>query len=212
MIKTIKSVFHRGLFALLPIIMTIVVLNFIIKHTYDFLDDKLLFLRNIMPPSMLKIPGFEILIIIFGIMVIGLLLKYLIIVPIEHWFERLITKIPFIRTVYSAAKTMVDFFNIPESTSTKRKVVLVEFPKPGMFNLGFVLETAMDSFHKVLPAQNQRDGKTYYKVFMPNTPNPTTGYFMILSNDQITHTNISFEEAMKTIVSCGLITPDSLKQ
>ena len=107
---------------------------------------------------------------------------------------------------------MVDFFNVPAKEYKKRKDILFQFPRKRLFNIGFLLEPATDSFQKLIPKEMQEPGKTYYKVFMPNSPSPMTGYFLILSEDEIIHTDMTFDEAIKTIVSCGLITPDSLKR
>ena len=116
-----------------------------------------------------------------------------------------------VRTIYSSSKILVDFFNVPNPTEVKRKVVLIEFPRKNCFNIAFLLEDACNSFEKLIPQEKKKDNLKYYKIFMPNSPNPTSGYFLILPEDEIIHTNLTFEEAIKTVVSCGLITPESLK-
>jgi uncharacterized membrane protein len=125
----------------------------------------------------------------------------------------LIDRIPFIRIVYSAAKILVDFFKMPSSTAKPKKVVLIPYPRNGQFHLAFLLESADDTYKKLLPPTHcLNPNEKYFKVFMPNSPNPTSGYFFIMPECDIIHTNISFEEAIKTLVSCGLITPESLKK
>jgi len=203
-----KSLFLSGLFTLMPIILTI----FIIISTYEILARWLAPLRALAPIHIRQIPGSEFVIVTLFVMFVGILLHFLILSPIIHWLEHLITKIPFIRTVYSSSKTLVDFFNIPNPATAKRKVVLIEFPRKGAYNIAFLLEEATDSFTKLIPAEKLNSGKIYYKIFMPNSPNPTSGYFLVLSEDEIIPTTMTFEEAIRTIVSCGLITPDSLKR
>ena len=203
----IKSLFLSGLFTILPIIVTI----FIIAFTYDFLTRWFKPLRLLEPTYFRQIPGSEFILVTLFILLIGILLKLFIITPIVHWFENLIARIPFIRTIYSSSKILIDFFNIPDPSKATRKVVLIEFPRKGLYNIAFLLEEATSSFQKVLPKKEQETGKIYYKLFMPNSPNPTSGYFLIMPEDEIHPTDMSFEEAIKTVVSCGLITPESLK-
>ena len=206
-VSHIKSLFLSGLFTILPVIATV----FIVTFTYAFIANWLVPLRRLQPLYLQKIPGFEFVIVTVFILTIGFLLKLFFITPIVHWFENLIKKIPVIRTIYSSSKILVNFFNVPDPASKKRKVILIEFPRKGLFNIAFLLEPATNSFQKLIPSDKISPGKTYYKVLMPNSPNPTSGYFLIVSEDEIIPTNLTFEEAIKAIVSCGLITPESLK-
>jgi len=202
----IKSLFLNGLFTLLPITATI----FFVHFTYTLLARWLEPLKKMEPLILQKIPGAEIIIVTIFILLIGIIVKLFVITPLVHKFERIISRIPLIRSVYSSVKKLVEFFYLSKTTAVNKKVVLIQYPKKGSYNIAFLLDSAESTFQKVLPKSEQESGKKFYKVFMPNSPNPTSGYFFILSEDEITHTNISFEEAIKTVVSCGLITPDSL--
>ena len=207
-VDKIKSTFLSGLVLILPIIVT----AFIVVFTYELLNRWLEPLRKFVPQIMKDIPGTEFILATAVIMVIGILLKSLIVGPIVDWFERIIEKIPLIRTIYSSSKILVDFFNVSDPKGVKRKVVLVQFPRKDLFNIGFLLEDASNSFGKIIPEKMKKTNQKYYKVFMPNSPNPTSGYFLVMPEDEIVHTNMTFDEAIKTIVSCGLITPESLKE
>ena len=198
--------FLNGLFTLLPITATI----FFVHFTYTLLARWLEPLKKIEPLILQRIPGAEIIIVTIFILLIGIIVKLFVITPLIHKFERIINRIPLIRSVYSSVKKLVEFFYLSQTTAVNKKVVLIQYPKKGSYNIAFLLDSAESTFKKVLPKSEQESGKKFYKVFMPNSPNPTSGYFFILSEDEITHTNISFEEAIKTVVSCGLITPDSL--
>ncbi|MCK4651388.1 DUF502 domain-containing protein [Candidatus Babeliales bacterium] len=200
----LKSLFLNGLFTILPITATIFFMHF----TYNLLVGWLYPLKKMEPLFLQKIPGAEIIIVTLLILLIGALVKLLIITPIIHRIEKIIAKIPLIRTIYSSAKIVVNFFNIPDPTHTRKKVVLIQFPKKGYYNIAFLLESAQDNFKKLIPD----DEKKYVKIFMPNSPTPATGYFFILPEDEIIPTDITFEEAIQTIVSCGLITPETIKK
>lgn len=203
----LKSLFLSGLFTLLPIIFTV----FTITFTYSFIAQKLEPLRRMQPLYLQKIPGFEFVTIVLCILGLGFLLKLVFVTPMVHWFEKIIKKIPIVRSIYTSSKILVNFFSAPDSKEKKRKVVLIEFPRPGLFNIAFLLEPATDNFQKLIPAEKIRPNSTYYKIFMPNSPNPTSGYFLILPESEITHTNLTFDEAIKAVVSGGLVTPESLK-
>ncbi len=201
-----KSLFLSGLFMILPIIFTF----FIVTFTYSFLAKWLVPLKKISPHYIQKIPGSEFFVVTAFILLVGFLLKIFFITPIVHWCENLINKIPFIRSVYSSSKKLVEFFNVSENISKTRKVVLIEFPNKGYFNIAFLLEPATENFQKIIPEKNLEANKIYYKVFMPMSPNPTSGYFFILPEDEIIHTDLTFDEAIKSIVSCGLINPTNI--
>ncbi len=202
----LKSVFFHGFFTLLPITATI----FIIHFTYSLIARWLSPLRSLEPLWLQCVPGAEIIIVTIVIFLIGLFLKLFIIVPVMHHFEIVIKRIPFVRSIYSSAKTLVDFFNFPASSTVDRKVVLIEFPCKGYYHLAFLLGGSEEDYTPFLnKAHNTQE--EYCKIFMPHSPNPTTGYFFLIPKSTVIETNITFEEAIKTIVSCGLITPESIK-
>ena len=112
--------------------------------------------------------------------------------------ESVILRIPFVKSVYSAAKQVVDAFAI-SNKSTFKSVVLVEFPRPGLQAVGFVTGTV----------KNQ-DGAEFYKVFIPTAPNPTTGFLEIVPPADVRQTDLTVEEGFKMLVSGGLISPDCI--
>ncbi|HEY1614910.1 MAG TPA: DUF502 domain-containing protein [Rhizomicrobium sp.] len=113
-------------------------------------------------------------------------------------FERVIARIPFVQSVYSAAKTLVGALQQkPEGSS---RVVLIEFPHPGLRTIGFVMRTFRD-------AQTDQD---LAAVLVPTAPNPSTGYLAIAPVASLTHTDISVEQAMAMILSGGANTPERI--
>lgn len=202
----IKTTFLSGLFTIFPIGLTI----FFVAFVYNFVYRALAPLRNV---SVLvnNTPGAEFFIATVCIILIGLIIRSLIISSVLEYSEQIITRVPIISIIYSSAKIMVDFFKATDNQIKQhRKVVLVQFPRQGFYNIAFLLAPADDSYAKLI--NQQESSERYFKVFMPTAPNPTTGYFLILPESEIIHTPITFEEGIKTLVSCGLITPDSLKK
>lgn len=198
----IKSLFLSGLFTIIPLAATI----FFVHFSYTMLAKWLLPLRNIEPMFLQNIPGAEIIVFIIFILLFGALVKLFIITPLIHRIERIIIRIPLLRTIYSSVKTLVEFFNVPSPATVSKQVVLIQYPRKGSYNLAFLLESAENDFKKVI-----KDDRKFFKVFMPNSPNPTSGYFFILPEEEIIPTNITFEEAIKAVVSCGLVTPESMQ-
>lgn len=201
----LKSLFLHGLFTIFPIAATIVVVNF----CYSIVARWIAPLRHLAPPYLKHIPGVEFVMVLSAIILVGALLRIFILGPVVHRLEKLIKKIPLIRIIYSSSKILVDFFNVPTHNgpaSAEKQVVLIEFPRKGCHNLAFLLDDAQHSFGPLLPPNEAG----YVKVFMPNSPNPTSGFFFIVPRNEIIYTTISFEEAIKTIVSCGIHTPESL--
>lgn len=200
----IRSLFLHGLFTLLPLAATVAIVNF----SYQLISRWIAPIKNLGPAWAQDMPAAEFLIAFVILLTLGTLLRLVIVKPVIYNFEKLINQIPLIRIVYSSAKILVDFFNVPNPATVKQKVVLIEFPRKGSYNIAFLLDSAANNFQKLLPKQEQK--KKFYKVFMPNSPNPTSGYFFILSEDEIIDTNITFEDAIKTIVSCGINTPQDI--
>ncbi len=209
-LHNIKTLFLSGLFTIIPIAATLFFINFM----YGLFSRIIGPLRQIEPLFLQKIPGSEFALVMLLILTTGIILKIFIAHSLVHYAESLIAKIPLVRIVYSSAKIVVDFFKLSDTTKTiQRRVVLIPYPKKGQYHLAFLLESASDTYEKIIPEEaKQYPGERYCKVFMPNSPNPTSGYFFIMPEDEIISTNITFEEAIKALASCGLITPESLKK
>ncbi len=206
-LSTIKSLFLTGLFAILPAAITILILNF----TYKLIANWLKPLKDIEPIYLQKIPGSEIIIITILLIILGILIKALLVSPIIHRFERIVAKIPIISSIYSSVKILANFFNVPDPKKVERKVVLIQYPNDKFYNIAFLLGSASD-MKTLIPKEKQKEGEEYVKIFMPNSPNPSSGYFFVMPKSETIDTDITFEEAIKTVVSCGLITPQSIKE
>ncbi len=120
--------------------------------------------------------------------------------------EKFIDKIPFIGAFYSGIRSMANFFGKKSSNGQKRKIVLIQYPKKGTYHLAILLGSAKYNFGKLI-----KNKETMVKVFMPTT-HFTMGYFLIVPENEIIYTDIKFAEAVRCIVSGGLIDPESLKE
>jgi uncharacterized membrane protein len=186
----LRNYFITGVVVLLPIGFTLYLSKILIGISSKVIP------QNLNPNNYLPfaIPGLEIIIsIIFITIVGGLSLSFLgkkILKLIDDLFKR----IPFLRTIYSAILQMTETFS--KKDDDKKNVVLVEYPRKGVWAVGFATrENKTEMSTKV--------NKKLINVFVPTTPNPTSGFLLMFPMDEIIYLNMTFEEASKFIVSAG---------
>ncbi len=186
----LRNYFITGVVVLIPIGFTLYLTKFIIGISSKIIP------QNINPNNYLPyaIPGIEILIsVIFITIVGGLSLSFLgkrILKLIDDLFKR----IPFLRTIYSAILQMTESFSNKEND--KKSVVLVEYPRKGVWAVGFATKENTG-------IMSEKTNQRLINVFVPTTPNPTSGFLLMFPVDDVIHLNMSFEEASKFIVSAG---------
>ncbi|GAX63056.1 hypothetical protein SCALIN_C47_0027 [Candidatus Scalindua japonica] len=144
--------------------------------------------------------GISLVLFILLIYGLGLFATHIIGRRLIAFGEKIIMWVPFLKTVYGVSKQVVNAFIDPNRVAFK-SVVLVEFPQPGIRVIGFITGKIEDA-----------KGKNCYKVFVPTSPNPTSGFFLIVRFDEIQHTNLSVEDGMKMIVSGGLVAPSKIQE
>ena len=115
----------------------------------------------------------------------------------------MLEQIPFVRPLYTGVKQLVSAFS-PSDTLTFQQVVLIEFPQKGMFSVGFQTSEIAPEI-----APDKQD--TYYNVFIPTTPNPTTGFFVMAKRKDFKPVNLTTQEAMALIMSGGIVQPKRYK-
>lgn len=198
----IKSLFLGGLFTLLPIALTVGFFAFTLRLIQSWFNPIYL----IMPACLQTVPYSEIVLVIVTIFAIGAVLKFLLLQPLVDAIEKyFLGKLPLIRPVYFGIKQLVSAFG-HKNTEHFQKVVLIEFPRPGIYSIGFLTSEIPV---ELSPCKPEEIGcKVYYSVFIPNTPNPTTGYYVIAEEADCKPTSLSRQEAMTIIISGGIIQPD----
>jgi uncharacterized membrane protein len=186
----LRNYFITGVVVLIPIGFTLYLTKFVIGISSKIIP------QNINPNNYLPyaIPGIEIIIsIIFITIVGGLSLSFLgkkILKIIDDLFKR----IPFLRTIYSAILQMTESFS--NKDSDKKSVVLVEYPRKGVWAVGFATKENKGEM-------SEKTNKKLINVFVPTTPNPTSGFLLMFPLDEVIHLNMTFEEASRFIVSAG---------
>jgi uncharacterized membrane protein len=198
-IDKVSSLFLTGLFCILPITLTVAVFTITFRVLVSWLEP----LRRFGSPFLGKIPYSEVILAVAIIFLAGMLYNMFLLRPIIHAIENLFSRIPLIRPVYSGIKKLVDAFSFQDKVSFT-KVVRIEFPRPGIYSIGF-LANQVDE--KIAPGTQQK----YFSIFIPTTPNPTSGFLIVAPEEQITVIDISRQEAMAMIISGGIIQPDTNK-
>tara|TARA_B100001063_G_scaffold147964_1_gene138119 strand:- start:559 stop:1173 length:615 start_codon:yes stop_codon:yes gene_type:complete len=186
----LRNYFITGVVVLIPIGFTLYLTKFLIGISSKIIP------QNINPNNYLPyaIPGIEILIsIIFITLVGGLSLSFLgkrILKLIDDLFK----KIPFLRTIYTAILQMTESFS--NKDNDKKSVVLIEYPRKGVWAVGFATKENTGEMAK-------KTNKKLINVFVPTTPNPTSGFLLMFPIEEVIYLNMTFEEASKFIVSAG---------
>jgi len=147
-----------------------------------------------------SIPGLGIILILLFLYLIGLIVSNVIGSKLFSFIEKLFSKVPFVKMTYQIGKQVSTSFSIPEKQVFKR-AVMVEFLKPGMWVIGFVTGTVIDKANK---------DEKLLKVFVPTPPLPTSGTMILVREEQIREPGWSIEEAMKVVISGGIIGPEKI--
>ena len=193
-IAKLRNYFFTGVVVLIPIGITLYLTKFIIQFSSKIIPEEIN-PNNYLPFS---IPGLEILLSIIIITLVGGLSFSFIGKKILQLINDLFKRIPFLRTIYSAIVQMTESFTNKEDS--KKSVVLVEYPRKGSWAVGFATKKNKTEISK-------KTNKELINVFLPTTPNPTSGFLLMFPEDEVIYLDMSFEEASKFIVSAGTSTP-----
>jgi uncharacterized membrane protein len=189
----LRNYFITGAIVLIPIGITIYITLFVIKVSSKILP-KTINPNNYLP---FDIPGIEILISIILITIIGGLSLSFLGRKFLEIFNNALKRIPILRTIYSAVGQLTESFT--KSDSTKKSVVLIEYPRKGLWVVGFATKDNSGEISK-------KTNESLVNVFIPTTPNPTSGFLLMVPKKDLIYLDMSFEEASRFIVSAGTST------
>jgi uncharacterized membrane protein len=209
MLRHVRTRFVRGLLILLPTIITLWLLRVLFGAVSGTVTPWVL--RALAAANVewigdwharFVVPLIGLLLTLLLIYLIGLLAANLLGQRILAWFEAGILRIPFVKSIYGGARQLLDAFD-PAGKGTFNRVVLVQYPRPGVFTVGFVTTDVQIE----LPLE---DGMANaFMVFFPTTPNPTSGWLAIVPEHELIEIDLTIEEGVKLIVSGGIVRPDA---
>tara|TARA_B100001123_G_scaffold264791_1_gene294881 strand:- start:126 stop:746 length:621 start_codon:yes stop_codon:yes gene_type:complete len=196
LVARLRNYFITGIIVLVPLGFTLYLTIFLISISSKLIPEE------INPNSYLpfSIPGLEIALSIIFITLIGFISLSLIGKRILKLINDLLKKIPFLRTIYSAIGQMTESF--ANKKGKKKSVVLVEYPRKGSWAVGFATKDNKGEISK-------KTNNNLVNVFVPTTPNPTSGFLLMFPKKEVIYLDMSFEEASKFIVSAGTSNPKS---
>lgn len=214
MIKKIKSYFYTGLIALLPIVLTVYIFNWIVGIMMSLLGHSFVtiiikeILQNFVAEGDMDY-YFQILVyfislvtMILGTCIVGFILKIVFFVRIIKNIKEVVIKIPLIKQVYTTISQIIDV-TMSDREKAYQKVVMVEYPRKGIYSIGFL--TSEDNF---IVSETIKNGEKLYNVFIPTSPNPTSGMFIVVPEKDVKILDIKIDDAVKLIISGGVILPE----
>ena len=196
--RSLRNYLIAGLLIWVPIMITVWVVRFL----SGILDQSLLLLPPSWRPEALfghYIPGVGIILSLLLLALTGVLVKNLFGRQLVHGAEQLVRRIPVIGPVYGGAKSFSETVLTDKGRSFKQ-VVMVEFPRKGIFSIGFI--TAED-----LEEVQAKTAQDVTCVFVPTTPNPTTGFIVLVPREEVVHLDMTVDEAFKMLLTLGVVVP-----
>ncbi len=204
MFRSLRNAFITGIVVVLPLGVTIIVINFLLERLgtpasnffFWYLDPE----WRSKPVVEFALEAISVLVVFLLITLLGYGSRFVLGRIILSGLERLLDQVPFINTVYRTVKQIVDTFG-QQKKAVFQEVVLIEYPRKRCYVLGFLTSTARGETQQVT-------GEHIINVFVPTTPNPTSGFLLMLPEEDITRLKMSITDGMKLIISGGALAPD----
>jgi uncharacterized membrane protein len=198
------AAFRKWLLAGLLVIVPLAITVWVLEGVIATLDKTLLILPRAWQPDALigfHIPGFGVLLALVILLFVGATASNFLGRKLLTWWDSLLNRIPVVRSIYSGVKQVSDTL-FSESGNAFRTAVLVQWPRPEVWTIGFVTGTPGGD------VLNHLHGE-FLSVYVPTTPNPTGGYFVMLKKSDCIELNMSVDDALKYVVSMGVVSPAS---
>lgn len=195
-----KKYLITGLLVLVPLVITI----WVLKSLIGIMDQSLLLLPEEWHPHTLfgrDIPGFGVIVTFVIVITTGVIATNFFGMQLILLWEKLLNRLPVVKSIYSSVKQVSDTL-FSDSGNAFRKAVLVQFPREGAWTIAFLTGTPGGDVANHLRGE-------YVSVFVPTTPNPTGGYFLMMPKADVVELDMSVDEALKYIISMGVVAPAS---
>jgi uncharacterized membrane protein len=217
LLRNLRNYFITGLVVILPAILTLIILGYLVGKANELILEPInsIFMQNIRPllplatETQLFYLSYAVKVLIFILLLVlialvGLTTKWLVIRKSFSAAESLFLRIPMVGKIYISIKQLSNAF-LGQRRGIFEKVALLEYPRRGIYSIGLVISEA----------QQEVQAKTKQKmisVFLPTTPNPTSGVFLLVPEEELIYLDMSVEEGLKLVVSGGKVTPEYRKR
>ncbi len=201
MMATLRRYLMAGLLVWVPLGVTLLIVAFLV----DLMDQTLRLLpENIQPENVLgfRIPGLGAVLTAVIVFVTGMIVTNLFGMQLFNIGERILQRIPLVRSIYASVKQVTE--SMFSSGKSFRKVVLVEYPRKGMWSLAFQTGTGAEEVR-------DKNGRDVTNVFIPTTPNPTSGFFLMVPREDVIELDMSIDDGLKMLLSVGVVVPEPKK-
>ncbi|MFW5452995.1 DUF502 domain-containing protein [Thioalkalivibrio sulfidiphilus] len=198
MLHTLRKYLITGLVVWVPLVITF----FVVKFLVDLMDNSLLLLPPAWRPEALfgfKIPGLGVVLAAVILLVTGLVTANLLGRKLVDLWESVLQRIPLVRSIYSAVKQVMETL-LGAGGDSFRKVLMIEYPRKGIWTLGFQTGVGVGEVQS-------RTSKEVVTVFVPTTPNPTSGFIILVPRDEVVELDMSVEDGLKFVMSLGVVSP-----
>ena len=198
--KRLRNYFISGLLFWIPLSLSVIVIKFFLELIDSFIPEKYL------PESIFNldttIPGSGIILVLLVILITGVMVTNILGRKVVALWERILNKIPGFRNIYNVLKKVSDtVFNT--STESFRKAFLIQYPSKGIWVIAFQSGDYRGEAESII-------GEETMNLFVPTTPNPTSGFFVLIAKKDAFELDMSVEEAFKLVISAGVVTPNSV--
>lgn len=194
----LRRYFVAGLLFWVPVLVTILIIGFLV----DILDQTLLLVPIQYRPEALlgfDLPGLGVLLAVVVVFLTGVIVANLLGRQLLRVWEAILSRIPVVRSIYSGAKQVMEAV-VSGSGKSFREVVMVEYPRKGLWTLAFITGDAMQE-------AKDKISQDAISIYVPTTPNPTSGFFLMTRESEVVRLNISVEDGLKLILSTGVLLP-----
>jgi len=200
-VKRLRNYFISGLLFWIPLALSVIVIKFFLELVNNLIPQKYL------PEAIFKldttIPGSGIILVLLVILITGVMVTNILGRKLVALWEKVLNKIPGFRNVYNVLKKVSDtVFNT--STESFRKAFLIQYPSKGIWVIAFQSGDYRGEAESII-------GEEIMNLFVPTTPNPTSGFFVMMAKKDAFELDMSVEEAFKLVISAGVVTPNSVK-
>ncbi len=198
MVSHLRRYLIAGLLIWVPLAATLLV----VKLLVDIMDQTLSLLPDGLHPEALfgfHIPGLGILLSLAVVLLTGVAVANLFGRRLVEFWEGILARIPLVRSIYTGVKQVAETM-LTSSGQSFRKVVMVEFPRPGAWSLAFLTGTATGEVQA-------KTGREVVNVYVPTTPNPTGGYFLMVPKEEVIELEMSVDDGLKMLISMGVVVP-----